>query len=101
MKKRKLKVTLGIFLSGIGAVLVIPPPDLDLLVITGLTISGVPLKYSIPSVYIGGILLLLIGSFLVGKNLSDILKINKKGGKDGKESSKINRERKKRSYDCC
>lgn len=84
----------------VEAILVIPPPDLDLLVITGLTISGVPLKYSIPSVYIGGILLLLIGSFLVGKNLKELLKmkkINQKGGKDEKENSKISRERKKRS----
>jgi hypothetical protein len=100
MKKKKLKITLGIFLSGIGAVIVIPPPDLDLLVITGLTISGVPLKYSIPSVYIGGILLLLIGSFLIGKNLKEILhlkKLNKEGGKNEKESSKISKARKKRS----
>lgn len=78
LAKRGLKMSIGLILLTIGTVTILPPPDLDLLIITGLTITGVQIKYSVPSVYIGGFLLILIGCWISGKNLIKILKLNKR-----------------------
>jgi len=90
-KKKSLNLVIGFILLGVGTLIVIPPPDIDFIILTGLTIAKVPLRYSIPIVYIGGFLLALVGSWLVGKNLIDILrfkKLNKKEIKYKKNNEK-------------
>jgi len=77
IKKKNLRLIIGSILLGFGTLIIIPPPDIDIILITGLTIAKVPLKYSIPMTYIGGFLLALIGSWLIGKNLIEILKSKK------------------------
>jgi hypothetical protein len=79
LAKKGFKISIGLILLGIGTITILPPPDLDLLIITGLTIAGVPIKYSVPSVYIGGFLLILVGCWISGKNLIRVLKLNKRG----------------------
>ena len=76
--KRGLKISIGLILLSIGTITILPPPDLDLLIITGLIIIGVPIKYGVPSVYIGGFLLILVGCWISGKNLIRVLKLNKR-----------------------
>lgn len=78
LAKRGFKISIGLILLSIGATTILPPPDLDLLIITGLTIMGVPIKYSLPSVYLGGFLLILVGCWISGKNLIKVLKLNKR-----------------------
>ena len=75
IKKKSFRWILGAGLIAIGSISILPPPDLDLLAVTAITFLGIPLKYTLIIVYGGSFLLVALGSFLIGKHISDSLKL--------------------------